>query len=607
MNSVLRRVMDMKDSKGNFVIPQVSPKVMNGSVEEICRTLPEWLDGIFKCSIASLKPGIDLKYTGYTYLSPEEVYNKRFGSSSGKDSFDLSHSDTYHIRFNFTFNGKELPKNVGILHLPYGRPGNMMMISGTRYTVIPVLSDTIISPDSKQIFVRLFKDKLTFKHESTNMIYNGEKVECVLIWLELMKKAVKKGDWGNPLSCIALYLLGKYGFTETVNKYFRANVSDKMKRKFKISDVLLRAERDPSLEDKYNYFASTGNKPKNFKIPTDIDYNGTKVHVYIHKDVPYTPFIENFVAAMIYSLEIMPYELDDIIQHIENNEVVNEQRKWKYILGRIAYKGSFSRNKVTKDIVEHFNSVEYYIDENIRSILKLNAELKKNEFNNFFDLVYYILENYSKLTLSSKTYNSDITHRYIDLKYYLCYNIIYAFNSVILALNKRLDKVNENIKPISENEVKKMFQEDFTQGIIYTIVKGKNGNFNINATQYVGDNMYFKCTALLEDQSCGEGTQRPMTGNRFPEATKFIHGSDLYLGSILSLQKSKPSGRFRANIYLDYDIKTGMIHVKKDQMETIRRIDKLIASKHHARDMEEMEDTEEHEVDSVGAEIIKEL
>lgn len=608
MNSVLRRIMDQKDSKGNYIIPQVSPTVMNGCVEEICKTLPEWLDGIFKCSIASLKPGIDLKYTGYTFLTPEEVHARRFGSSSSKDQYDLSHSDTYYIKFNFTFNGKELPHNVGVLHLPYGRPGNLMMISGTRYNVIPVLSDTIISPDSKQIFIRLFKDKLTFKHDSTNIVFNGEKTECILVWLEVMKNIDKKGPWGSPLSCISLYLLGKYGFTETVNTYFRENVQGLMSRKFKLSDVIIRTHRDPSLEEKYNYFASTKNKPKNFKIPADGSYTPTDIHIYIHKDVPITSFIENFVAGLIYSIEIMPYELEELVMHIEENQIVKEIRTWRFILGGIAYKGkNVSSDKKIKDINEHFNSVEYYIDDNIRSVMKLNSDLKKSRFNNFFDLVYYILDNYSKLTLSSKTYNSDITHRYIDLKYYLCYNIIYAFNSVILALNKRLDKVSgNNNKDISENEVKKMFQDDFTQGIIYTIIKGKKGNFNINTTDYVGDHQYFKCTALLEDQSCGEGTQRPLTGHRFPEATKSIHGSDLFLGSIMTLQKSKPSGRFRINTFLNYNILTGMINVSPEQLEDIKRIDSLIASKHLATH-KELEDEEFEENKEIGNEIVKEL
>lgn len=98
-------------------------------------------------------------------------------------------------------------------------------------------------------------------------------------------------------------------------------------------------------------------------------------------------------------------------------------------------------------------------------------------------------------------------------------------------------------------------------------------------------------------QSRGTGTRRNKKA-QFPEETKILNGHDLVLGSLLFLNKSAPSPRFRFNMYLDYDIWTGKIKVNKQLEDTIHKLDELLSGRMNSEnvkvqllDDEEIEET----------------
>jgi len=79
-------------------------------------------------------------------------------------------------------------------------------------------------------------------------------------------------------------------------------------------------------------------------------------------------------------------------------------------------------------------------------------------------------------------------------------------------------------------------------------------------------------------QSRGNGVKRG-TKKQFPESTKTIKGHDLVLGSLLFLTKAAPSPRFRANIFLDYDVNTGKLNVPDDINRTVTKLDLMLQGK----------------------------
>lgn len=79
-------------------------------------------------------------------------------------------------------------------------------------------------------------------------------------------------------------------------------------------------------------------------------------------------------------------------------------------------------------------------------------------------------------------------------------------------------------------------------------------------------------------QSRGNGVRRG-SKSQFPDSTKNIKGHDLYLGSLLFLTKSAPSPRFRANLFMNYDLFSGRLQIPKNIKRTITKLDKLLQGK----------------------------
>lgn len=563
MNNLLRKTMDIH-------VPKFSKAVVEGTVKEVFETLPSYLDKIIRSSIRSLNPVANLTYEGYSYVNPEEEFNTVYGpNKNNSPDFDLAHSDIYPIRFHFTYDGQPMQQTI---LLPYARSGNIFIVSGTKYVVVPVLTDTVITPQARQIFVRLLKGKLTFDCKDINFLYNGVTTNGLLIWSKIMKNTKKSGDLGKPVSSMSLYFLGKYGFYETVRRYISLEIKETLNRNIRSDDVIISDQDDVKLREKYNVYESTGIVPSDLKIKTD--YKPHNIRIYIKKEIPQTSFIKHFVFGLLYALDILPEEAKEVYHLIITNNVQDEIFKWKMILGNIDYKGSYSPVKVSNDILEHFNNIEHYVDSIIQEQLKEIGLY----VTNFFDLLYYIMKKFSDWTLSAKYYNSDIKNSYIDIKYYICHDIIIGFNKVILALNQRVNKVKGQKKVIRENEVAKIFSDEFKKKTIYSLVKSNKQNLNVIAADYPGCIKYPKATAQVELQARGDGVKKSVN-SKMPESTRSISGSDLYFGSVLFLNKNTPSPRYRLNLFLKYNVHTGRIVIPPEMDKVITQVDSQLQGK----------------------------
>lgn len=79
-------------------------------------------------------------------------------------------------------------------------------------------------------------------------------------------------------------------------------------------------------------------------------------------------------------------------------------------------------------------------------------------------------------------------------------------------------------------------------------------------------------------QSRGTGVRRNKKA-QFPESTKSIKGYDLVLGSLLFLNKSAPSPRFRFNLYLQYNVNNGKLLIPEDIKKTVEELDTLLTGR----------------------------
>lgn len=548
MNDILAKTIDDN-------CPKFNKNVVEGTAKEIMQSFPYFLDTIFKSSIKSLSSNTPLKYVGYRYLTPDEEFNTIIVNDNSKTTYDITTSDIYAVEFQFEYDGVPINKPI---YLPFSSKGNLMSVSSVKYTIIPVLSDTVISPSFNKIFVRLLKDKITFKSTNRNFVVNGERIPGHLVNTEIVKvKSMQLRDnIGKPLTAVSLYLVGEYGLKGTMMRYCKSD------------NIIVSTGDVDELRKDYRVYESSKIKPRSLK---EVGYRGHDVKICVHNSIPVTNFLDNFIYGLIYSLDILPEQSDDMVTVVNNGNLEDELLYWRILLGRISYKNSFSVDRIIEDMRDHFDTLQGYLDNLIKGKLQ-DAGIY---VDNFFDLLYVILEQYNNWIINSKEYNSDLNNRYIDILYYLLYDIIISFNKVILNLNKRASKKQTGI--LSYKEVCKILGDIKTK-TIFQLVKSSSPNLAIQLTDASSDIMYPRVTALLEDQSRGNGVKRG-TNSQFPEATKTIRGHDLYLGSLLFLIKAAPSPRFRSNLYMDYNVQNGKLIVPKHLEKIIKNLDIMLTGR----------------------------
>lgn len=547
MNSVLAQTID------NYC-PKFNKNVVDGTGAQVFATIPEYMDDIIRSSIKSLSPKINFVYKGYRRYTPNEEFNLMYVSETNTPKYDIAESDIYLCEYIFEFNGEEIRKP---LYLPYAEDGNLLRMSHTLYHIVPVLSDTVVSPSYDAVFVRLLKDKLSFSSTSKSFIVDGNRVPGKVIHTNIVKTSTMniKDNIGRPLTSVSLYLLGKYGL-----KYVLENYGG-------IKDYMISDQNVDNIRDKYVVYESTKVKPRSLK---ETVYIGHNLKICIGRNEKISTFLENFIYGLIYSFDILPHEVGDCVSVFHSGNLRDEILYWRILLGRIVYKNSFSVERITEDMVDHFDNLEGYLD----NLIKVKLRENRIYAENFFDLLYVIMENYNTWLINSKEYNSDIRNRYIDILYYIMYEVIVGFNKVILNLNKRVGKKTQ----IHSREVRKILLNELQTKKIFSICKASSQSLALLGVDSSLDIKYPKITAILEDQSRGSGVKRNSKA-QFPISTQTLKGHDIALGNMLFLNKSAPTPRLRCNPYLNYDVASGRIYIPDDIEPVVSKLDLMLSGR----------------------------
>jgi len=548
MNRVLAAVEDDNTRKFN-------KKVVDGAAKEILRAAPDYINEIITTTVSTMGH-TGLEYHGWRRLSPKEEFNKLFTAMDKKTNYDMARSDLYMIELRFSYRGKDIPRYI---YLPYTDDASIMKISDTAYSIVPVLSDTVISPSYKELFVRLLKDKLTFSRFTRNYMVDKERVPGQIIHSNTYRIAGRKiqDNLGAAHPPVALYLLVENGLRESFNKYA------------KINDILFKAGDVDNYREHYKIYKSTKIKPRGHK---EYNYVGHDVKILIPRasiNADNEMFVDNLMFGILYTLDLFPEAAMELLELYDNHDLEVEKLFWKLTLGKILFRNGYSVDKMMTEMNDHFKSLRNYMDNLIVEKLRdvgVHAET-------FFDLVAVILANYNKWLLNSKEHNSNIDNRYIDILYYILYDIIYGFNRALFDISKKGNK-----RELSINEVTTIMNNQISSKRIFGIVKSNDQSLATMLAETCTDNKYLKLTSLLADQSQGNGVKKGR-GTQFPESTKTLRGQDLWLGSMLYLGKNAPSPRFRANLYMDYDLRTGKLNMEPGIKRKVELLDDLLMGK----------------------------
>jgi hypothetical protein len=97
------------------------------------------------------------------------MVDSAFGNDR-KATVDLAPSSFYNIEFIFRYNGTD----IKLVRPLFYSDGQLINMTGTTYAVIPILSDTVITPSASSIFIRLLRDKITVTGMYRQFLRNGK-------------------------------------------------------------------------------------------------------------------------------------------------------------------------------------------------------------------------------------------------------------------------------------------------------------------------------------------------------------------------------------------------------------------------------------------------
>ena len=444
MNKVFANMIDE-------VAPKVNKKITNGVNDEILKLCPTYINSIIMSGMKSMNTDIPLLYHGWRRLTPKEEFEKIFSGKNNRVNYDIAISDLYVIELKFTYKGEPITRH---LYLPYATDGNIMRISSTPYNIVSIMSDTVISPTHKNIFVRLLRAKLIFEKTDRNFLVNNVKTPGQIIYSDIYRTNNRniEDKLGPVVPPVSLYILGYHGLVKSLEKY--ANVKG----------VQVLTGDANHLMETHKVYESTKLKPKDLK---DSYYTGHDLKIAIPNDQLNSniDFVDNLIFSIMYTIDIFPDDsAEDLTYVINANDLKSEKMFWRILLGKIVFKNSFSVDKIVADINDHFTTLNSYIDILIQTKLKESGII----VDNFFDLVAVIMSNYNGWIINSKLYNSDLNNRYIDVLYYLMYDIVISVNKALFDINR---KYNKNKKDLSFLEVNKILS-DISLRKIYSMLSG---------------------------------------------------------------------------------------------------------------------------------------
>ncbi len=509
----------------NDATPKVNPDIGNGLVNKHIKDIESYVNSIFQIAFKDF----DLKYLGYDKCTPKEELDKIL-TNKQKARIDVSKSNIYMVRYYFQYKGEDLPPLY--LYLPYLEQGGILYLSGSAFSISPVLADKIISVGMNDVFVRLIRDKLNFKRacysylsSTENSINYRESIQYVYSVMYRKKnkseKTVKPFKKANHL--LVHYLFAKYGVSETFQKFF-GFVPE-------IGDSVSINETTHPL-DQYVICQSMNLNSLNSK--KNVFYMPTDIRIAVRKE-QYTTALKKYIVAFFYITDLFPDRV--------NVQDVDKPRLWIILLALMIFPNNISEGKLESDIRDHFSSLNNYVDDLVKVKLK-ESKIKdvSLDCNDIYELFNKIVVFFDDWIQASRGRVNSMYDKEISVLYYVCSDIIMQAFYLLYEL-KPLSKKHTNINVISKT-INKFLKPTCILGL-----KNKSGYVSGNYTS--GDNKYFKLTSILVPQESATTKKKKGGGISIGSATNNLHASIIEVGNAFGMPKTDPVGTSRINAYLN--------------------------------------------------------
>lgn len=520
--------------------PKINPIIANGLAVEHLKHIEEYIDSVFRSAVVFFPEGF--VYNGCRRCTPDEEWAHTANKKGAAAVFDVAKSDVYMMEYMFSYKGDKVPSRY--IYLPYVTKGGIFYLGGSKFIISPVLADKVISIGMTDVFVRLLKARLTFYRSPYYYIANDKRENVQVAWAKIYNKktvvgvssaAAVKGD-----HTLVHYLLCKYGFTETFKTF---------------AGVIPIIGGDEIDESKYPpnewvIIKSTQLKPKKLRRAI---YEPTNVRLAIPID-NYTPAVKNFVAGFYYVLDHFPERV--------NIQYVDDVRMWQILLGLMIWNDNVSEGKIHSDIMDHFASLDEYVD------VLVTDKFKEIGYNitNVYQIFSLIINKFDEWSLTSNDSVNTMYDKELSILYYVCYDIIEAIFKLYFKL-KSAAKRDLDVKKIND-----LMSEFLKPGLIYRL---NHDHGEITTTSSSGDNMFFKITSLLVPQSKTSKRGSAKSRAAIKDPAKWFHASIAEVGAVAAIPKSEPTGRSRVSPFLQIS-HTGLVLRNEENRKLLDNVQRMV-------------------------------
>jgi hypothetical protein len=525
--------------------PKFNRLVADGFAVSQMALVEQYIDDIWRAAAKRFPPG--LEYKGYVRCTPLEEYAE-VTRKRNKQTFELTQSDVYMVRYLLSLNGKPLkPRYV---YLPYvGQAGSMKIYDST-YFISPVLSDVSISVVKDTVFIPVSCARLTFHRIMHSFMANEEVETDYVVWSGLHNQFGKKipgndkSDSGvviDAKTSLVHYFFCKHGFTEAFARFTG------------VVPVLSDGPFDPKEYDPEEWVIcrSTGIRPKGVKILPRY-YVPTNLHLAVRRS-DYDSVVRSYISSFFYIVDHFPDRV--------TKEYAESERLWRILLGKIIWQGNTNEGKLVELIDTHIRSLDTYLD--------LKSQQGLRDDNIFVDDIYEFCQHIIE-TMGERVRNTDTANMYDKRLTVLRYALFDLIGS-IFQFSWKFNSPDK--KDVTEKDVDSFLNKLLRLGAVLDIRKGEHGeSSNITAP---GDNYLFRMTAnlVLQTDASNKGKRNPKASVSDP--AKLWHSSIYEVGSYRNLPKSEPTGRSRINPYVNV-LPDGSIVRDPERVELLDEIQKMI-------------------------------
>lgn len=511
--------------------PEFNPLIVEGLATHYMKEAETYLHTAFMANNDSLIPG--LEYVGYRVCTEAEEYYEATKLRNNKRTYDIARSDMHMIMIEMKYKGKPLPPRP--IYLPFVGEAGTMYINGVLYHLPPVLTDNVISPDDNSVFIRILKGRMTLPREYHNVSVNGKIVTANVIGAPIhhqnKAQTQRAPQTTKANKCVLHYLLGKYGFTKTFEKYlgYVPMVEDETYDRAKY-------ENDNWVICTSSYYG-TSDSPKTYMSGY---YKPTNIHIMFEKD-KWNALARSFVTELFYILDNFPEMFRPVVDEL------NEVSQWRLTIGHIIESGDLGAGHLLKKVAEHYKSLDHYLD--YMHIQKLRNSGYFVE--DFYDLLALVMKNFREFRNGKVNSRMSMYGKSLEVLYFALYNITYSYVMTGFRLAKLASK-----RELTADDIVNLMNKSFRLGSSFGLT---SGSIAAETVSYSGDHKFLKITSKTNEQEANPGGRRGSGGRTAVNDSTHLHISHVVGGSVLYLSKSNPSPVAHSNPFLQIDPSTGMI------------------------------------------------